>query len=88
MVLLILPLYMFAHYLKTERDRTQKCFAFSHTRLMYNDGTTLQDGTHELLVYKVREDALVTKVLRFFFFIHSSLFVNSPCTVPEFLELL
>nr|XP_058959333.1 dedicator of cytokinesis protein 1-like [Pocillopora verrucosa] len=35
-----------------ERDRTQKCFAFSHTRLMYNDGTTLQDGTHELLVYK------------------------------------
>ena len=55
---------------------------------MYNDGTTLQDGTHELLVYKVREDALVTKALRFFFFIHSSLFVNSPCTVPEFLELL
>ena len=38
---------------KTEKDRTQKCFAFSHTRLMYNDGTTLQDGTHELLVYKV-----------------------------------
>ncbi|KAJ7356302.1 Dedicator of cytokinesis protein 2 [Desmophyllum pertusum] len=35
-----------------ERDRTQKCFAFSHTQLMYNDGTTLQDGTHELLVYK------------------------------------
>lgn len=38
---------------KTEKDRTQKNFAFSHTKLMYNDGTTLQDGTHELHVYKV-----------------------------------
>lgn len=37
----------------TEKDRTYKAFAFSHTRLMYNDGTTLQDGTHELHVYKV-----------------------------------
>ena len=37
----------------TEKDRTYKAFAFSHTRLMYNDGTTLQDGTHELYVYKV-----------------------------------
>ncbi|XP_073238831.1 dedicator of cytokinesis protein 1-like [Porites lutea] len=35
-----------------EKDRTQKIFAFSHTKLMYNDGTTLQDGTHELHVYK------------------------------------
>lgn len=35
-----------------ERDRVQKCFAFSHSPLMYNDGTTLQDGVHELLVYK------------------------------------
>ena len=77
MVLLMLPLYMFAHYLKTERDRTQKCFAFSHTRLMYNDGTTLQDGTHELLVYKVREDALVTKALLFF-----SLFIPRFLLIP------
>lgn len=36
-----------------EKDRTYKAFAFSHTRLMYNDGTTLQDGTHELHVYKI-----------------------------------
>ena len=40
---------------RTEKDRTYKAFAFSHTRLMYNDGTTLQDGTHELYVYKVSQ---------------------------------
>ena len=44
---------MWLSFSKTEKDRTQKIFAFSHTKLMYNDGTTLQDGTHELHVYKV-----------------------------------
>ena len=58
---------MFAYYLNTERDRTQKCFAFSYTPLMYNDGTTLQDGTHELVVYKVKENTLITQTLMSFF---------------------
>lgn len=45
--------FMFKHRsANEEKDRTQKIFAFSHTRLMYNDGTTLQDGAHELVVYK------------------------------------
>jgi len=37
----------------SDRDRTQKIFAFAFMRLMNRDGTTLTDGCHELMVYKV-----------------------------------
>ncbi|EDO37334.1 predicted protein [Nematostella vectensis] len=40
-------------------DKSQKVFAFAFVRLMQRDGTTLKDGTHELMVFKCNS----TKVL-------------------------
>ena len=41
-------------YSTANRLSRMEPFAISHLKLMKDDDTTIQDGTHELFVYKVR----------------------------------
>ncbi|XP_022903729.1 dedicator of cytokinesis protein 1 isoform X3 [Onthophagus taurus] len=46
--------FTFKHRSSTEsKDRTEKPFGLSYVKLMQNEGTTLRDNKHNLVVYKV-----------------------------------
>uniref|UniRef100_A0A669F6W1 Dedicator of cytokinesis 1 n=1 Tax=Oreochromis niloticus TaxID=8128 RepID=A0A669F6W1_ORENI len=58
------------------KDKSEKIFALSFVKLMRYDGTTLRDGEHDLIVYKVNAKKLED----------SSLYLNLPSTKLEMEE--
>ena len=44
---------MMIFFLTTDKDKSEKMFAFAFMNLMKEDGSIIQDGTHELCIYKV-----------------------------------
>uniref|UniRef100_A0AAX7TGD6 Dedicator of cytokinesis 1 n=1 Tax=Astatotilapia calliptera TaxID=8154 RepID=A0AAX7TGD6_ASTCA len=58
------------------KDKSEKIFALSFVKLMRYDGTTLRDGEHDLIVYKVNVKKLED----------SSLYLNLPSTKLEMEE--
>lgn len=48
--------------LPTAKDKSEKIFALCFVKLMRYDGTTLRDGEHDLIVYKVNVKSEITQL--------------------------
>lgn len=51
-IIKIIPNKIFL-FLLTARDKSERAFGMGFVKLMNADGTTLQDGKHNLIIYKV-----------------------------------
>lgn len=47
------------------RDKSERAFGVAFVKLMNADGTTLQDGRHDLVVYKVMLTELDVRMSQF-----------------------
>ncbi|CAL1526733.1 unnamed protein product [Lymnaea stagnalis] len=66
--------FLFRHKSSTEaKDRSEKPFAMSFVRLLNDNGTTLEDMVHELLVYKIESKKLED----------AALYLKLPCSRKE-----
>lgn len=68
-----LPRVFLFSSLHTAKDKSEKIFALSFVKLMRYDGTTLRDGEHDLIVYKVNAKKKTTPKIK----------INNPITHLE-----